>query len=378
MRFKEVAGHQVLKEKLIETKHRDRVGHSQLFFGPEGNGALPLALAYAQYLLCENISDTDSCGVCGSCKQVQGFNYPDLHFVFPVAKKQKGNDKPTSDDFIKEWKELLLDEKYFGVYRWLEKIGVENKQAQISVYESASILSKLSLKSYSGNNKILILWMPERLNAAAANKLLKILEEPPEGSIFLLVSEDPEKLLTTITSRCQKVYIPKYPASQVQEHLESEEGLEPGAAAVIAKIADGNLAEAIRLSERAETYHSYALLFSTWVRNCYAVNMKHLIDWSDECGRFEREKIRDFLKFCSNAFRDSLRLNVLGEEEINSVFKEINFELAKFAPFVHAGNTPGILSAIDEAAYDISRNVNPRLVLTDLSLSIARNLRVKP
>lgn len=378
MRFSEVAGHQALKDKLAETTHRDRVGHSQLFYGPEGNGALPLAVAFAQYLLCVDPGEKDSCGKCSSCKQVSHFNYPDLHFVFPVAKKQNGRDKPVSDDYYNEWKELVSEEEYFGLYRWLEKIGVENKQAQISVHESASILSKLSLKSYSGGNKILILWMPERLNAAAANKLLKLLEEPPEGTIFILVSEDPEKLLPTITSRCQNVYVPKYERALVQQHLIDSEELDTSAAGVISKIADGNMAEALRLAERAETYHNYALLFSTWVRNCYSVNMKHIIDWADECGRFEREKIRDFLKFCSNSFRDSLRLNLLGEEEVNNVFREINFELSKFAPFIHANNMPDILRAIDDAAYDISRNVNPRLVLTDLSLIVARNLRVKP
>lgn len=378
MRFAEVAGHDELKLKLVETIRRDRVGHSQLFYGPEGNGALPMATAFAAYLLCENPGSEDSCGECSACKQVRHFNYPDLHFVYPVARKQKGSDKPVSLDFIDDWAELMSEEKYFGLYRWLEKLGVENKQAQISVHESASILSRISLKSYSGGRKIMILWMPERLHPSAANKLLKLLEEPPEGSIFLLVSEDPEKLLTTITSRCQKTYIPKYTRRVIADYLETREELDQGAAGVIAKISDGNMAEALRLAERADTYHNYALLFSTWVRNCYAVNMKHLIDWAEECGRFEREKIRDFLKFCSNAFRDSLRLNLLGEEEVSNVFREINFELAKFAPFVHAKNTPGILSAIDDAAYDISRNVNPRLVLTDLSLSVAKNLRIKP
>lgn len=378
MRFAEVAGHYDLKKKLVETIRRDRVGHSQLFFGPEGNGALPLAIAFSQYLLCENAGEDDSCGECATCKQVQHFNYPDLHYVYPVARKEKGSDKPVSDDFSTEWTKLLSRERYFGLYRWLEQIGVENKQAQISVHESAVILSKLSLKSYSGKYKILILWMPERLHVSAANKLLKLLEEPPHGSIFLLVSEDPEKLISTITSRCQKVYVPKYDVDLIRKYLEDEEQLDRSPASVIAKIADGNLAEAVRLAERTETYHNYALLFSTWVRNCYSVNMKHLIEWSEECGRFEREKLRDFLKFCSNAFRDSLRFNLLGEKEVNNVFREINFELSKFAPFVHAGNTPDILKAIDDAAYDISRNVNTRLVLTDLSLSIARSLRIKP
>ncbi len=377
MRFRDIAGHEQLKAKLIETVSHDRVSHSQLFYGPEGNGALSLALAYAQYLLCDRRQADDSCGECTPCRQLASFNYPDLHFVYPVAKTAKTSAKPLSSDLAEDWRDIIRKEQYFGLFRWLEFVGIENKQAQISVYESAEIMKKLQLKSYSGNYKIMIMWMPERMNSAAANKLLKLLEEPPQKTVFLLVGQDPEDLLTTITSRCQKIYVPKYRQSTVQQFLQDEENLDPAAASVIARLSEGNLSQARRLAERSETYRDYASLFSSWVRHCFKADVKHIIDWSEECGRFEREKIKDFLIFCSNTFRDSLNIHYGSDEEVNQVFKEINFELQKFAPFVHLKNTPKILEAIDEATYDVSRNVNPRVVLTDLSLNMARYLRIK-
>jgi len=378
MRFIEVAGHQKLKSQLIDTIKNDRVSHSQLFFGPEGNGALPMAIAYAQYLLCENRLENDSCGKCSACRQVSAFNYPDLHFVFPVAKTSSSSSKPVSEDLLEPWKSILNKEKYFGIYRWLEFVGIENKQAQISVQESSEVMKKLQLKSYSGHYKIMIMWMPERMNTPAANKLLKLLEEPPRQTLFLLVGEDPEDLLTTITSRCQKFYIPKYSQEVTTEFLRETEGLDAGSAAVVARLSDGNLSQARRLAERADAYKDYAALFSTWVRNCFKADVKHMLDWAEECGRFEREKIKDFLTFCSNVFRDSLNIHYGKTDLENKIFKEINFELQKFAPFVHVGNADKILEALDTAIYDVSRNVNPRIILADLSFDMARFLRIKP
>ncbi|MDZ7845610.1 MAG: hypothetical protein U5L96_01865 [Owenweeksia sp.] len=256
-------------------------------------------------------------------------------------------------------------------------MGIENKQAQISVHESAAIAEKLQLKSYSGRYKILMLWMPERMHIAAANKLLKLLEEPPAKTIFLLVGVDPDKILATINSRCQKVYVPKYPLSQVQGFLESEEGLDGSAANVIARLSDGNLSHARRLAERSETYRDYAELFKNWVRTCYNADVKSIVDWSQNSGRFEREKILDFLTFCSTTFRDTLHIHLGKQEEMNEIFKEINFSLKKFSPFIHLNNTPHILADIDRAAFEISRNANPKLVLMDLSLNLSRHFRSK-
>lgn len=377
MRFEEIVGHQQLKKKLIETVTNNRVSHAQLFYGPEGNGSLLLAISYAQYLLCESPSEQDSCGACSSCRQISSFNFPDLHFVYPVASVGKSNSKPLSTDFSNEWKDIIQTDRYFGIYRWLEKLGIENKQAQIGVHESAEMLKKLQLKSYSGKHKILILWMPERMNISASNKLLKLLEEPPKKTVFLLVSQDPDALLKTITSRSQKIFVPKFTQTETLNFLQSEDGLNASSASVIARLADGNLDLAKRLAERADTYKDYAILFSQWVRSCFKADVKHIVEWSEECGRFEREKIKDFLSFCSQTFRDSLNIHYKTLEDHNQIFQEVNFELSKFAPFIHSTNTPKILEALDTAGYDISRNANPKVVLTDLSLNMARFLRVK-
>lgn len=378
MKFENVAGHHDIKAKLIDTVAHSRVSHAQLFFGPEGSGALPLAIAYAQYILCDAPLPEDSCGECISCRQISSFNFPDLHFVFPVSKTQSSSNKPVSSEFMSAWKNLVSSEKYFGLYRWLQELGIENKQAMISVNESAEILSKLQLKSYSGKNKIMIIWMPERMNNAAANKLLKLLEEPPQKTIFLLVSEDPDSLLKTINSRCQKAFISKYSQKQTQEFLLEEEDIDVSSAGVISKLADGNFARARNLAERADTYKDYATLFSTWVRNCYGAKVAHMIEWSEKCGRFEREKLKDYLSFCSNTIHESLNIHFESTEDFNVIFEEINFKLKDFAKFIHLKNTPQILAQLDSASYDIARNANPRVVLTDLSLNMARLLRVKP
>ncbi len=378
MKFAEIAGHRELKNKLRKLVHNERVGHALLFYGPEGNGALPLSMALAQYLCCDDKSSGDSCGKCMNCKLFTSNNYPDIHFVYPVAKTQKSKDKPLSTDFREEWNTLLKTEKYFGLYRWLETLGVENKQAQISVYESADILKKLSLKSYGGKYKFVIIWMPERMNNSASNKILKILEEPPAFTFFFLVTEDTDVLLQTITSRCQKIQVNRYPLDITKEFLMEEEALDQNTASVIAQIAEGNLSLARKLCERSESYRDYAVHFSSWVRACFKADTHLILNWVEECSRYEREKLKDFIRFCSNTFRQALNLNYSESDHSNDVFNDIGFELSKFSPFVNSANASSILELIDSAEYDVSRNANPKIVLTDLSLKMSRQLRVKP
>lgn len=378
MKFEDISGHEKLKNSLINSVNHGRISHAQLFHGPEGSGAILLALAYAQYLSCSNPTPTDSCGTCSSCKQFTSFNYPDLHFVYPVAKTQKSGDKPKSIEFIDDWKEIIHSEKYFGLFRWLECLGVENKQAQISVHESAAILKQLSLKSYSGGYKFMIIWMPERMNISASNKLLKILEEPPEKTVFLLVSENLESIIQTINSRCQKILVPKLSTQVIHDYLVNNEAIEESQASVISKLADGNLAQAITRSKRSEAYKNYAIHFSSWVRACFKADTHQIINWVNDISKLEREKLKDFLLFCSTTVKDSFNINYLKDQVSNNTFKEIKFELEKFAPFVHLKNTGAILSMLDGAIYDIGRNGNPKVILTDISLNMARKLRVKP
>lgn len=378
MRFEDVLGHDILKSNLTKSVKEGRVSHAQLFHGPEGNGALLLAIAYAQYLTCIDKSIEDSCGQCSSCKQFRSFNYPDLHFVYPVAKTQKSGDKPKSVDFINEWKEIIDSEKYFSLYRWLESLGIENKQAQISVHESSGILRSLSLKSYSGSYKFMIIWMPEKMNGSAANKLLKVIEEPPEKTIFLLISENTEAVLQTITSRCQKVLVPRLTNKEVEQYLIDEEHVSTGSARIIAKLSNGNLAQALNQAKRSDAYKDYAVHFSSWMRSCFKADTKQIIQWVEDMAKLEREKLKDFLLFCTSIIKDSFNLNYIIPEVDNETFKEIKFELSKFSPFIHLQNTKAIMLIIDSGIYDIGRNGNPKVILTDISLNLARQLRVKP
>lgn len=377
MRFQDVLGHENLKSRLIKSAEQGRISHAQLFHGPEGNGAIPLAIAYAQYLSCSDKTTNDSCGQCSSCKQFRSFNYPDIHFVYPVAKTQKATEKPKSAHFIQEWKEILDSEKYFSLFRWLEKLGIENKQAQISVYESENILKTLSLKSYSGGYKFMIIWLPEKLNGSAANKLLKIIEEPPQKTLFLLVSENVEGVLQTIISRCQKLPVPRFSDAEIEDYLIKSESLNTDSAKIISKLSSGNLAQALNQAKRSDAYKHYAIHFSSWMRSCFKADTKEIIHWVEDIAKLEREKIKDFLFFCSATIKDSFDLNYLKPEIDNDTFKEIKFELAKFAPFVHLKNTNDIMIILDQAIFDIGRNGNPKVVLTDSSLNLARKLRVK-
>lgn len=378
MRFEDVLGHDNLKNNLIKTANDGRVSHAQLFHGPEGNGALPLAIAYAQYLSCKEPNPQDSCGNCSSCKQFRSFNYPDLHFVYPVAKTQKSGDKPKSINFISEWKEIIDSEKYFSLFRWLEFLGIENKQAQISVHESSDILKSLSLKSYSGSYKFMIIWMPEKMNGSSANKLLKVIEEPPEKTIFLLITENTEAVLQTITSRCQKVLVPRFTNKNIEDYLKAQEQIPASSAQIVAKLSDGNLAQALNQAKRSDAYKDYAVHFSSWMRSCFKADTKEIIHWVEDMSKLEREKLKDFLLFCSSIIRDSFNLNYLVPEVSNETFKEIKFELGKFSPFIHIKNTRPIMLIIDSGIYDIGRNGNPKVILTDISLNLARQLRVKP
>lgn len=378
MRFEDVLGNDILKNNLTKSVAEGRVSHAQLFHGPEGNGALLLAIAYAQYLTCSAKTDKDSCGICSSCKQFKSFNYPDLHFVYPVAKTQKSSDKPKSIEFINEWKEIIQSEKYFSLYRWLESLGIENKQAQISVHESSGILRSLSLKSYSGSYKFMIIWMPEKMNGSSANKLLKVIEEPPEKTIFLLISENTEAVLQTITSRCQKFLVPRLSNQEIETYLLNQEQIPKNSAQIIAKLSDGNLAKALNQAKRSDAYKDYAIHFSSWMRSCFKADTKEIIQWVEDVSKLEREKLKDFLLFCTSIIKDSFNLNYLVPEVDNETFKEIKFELSKFSPFIHLKNTKNIMLIIDSGIYDIGRNGNPKVILTDISLNLARQLRIKP
>ena len=256
MQFSDIIGQEATKKQLVEMVNRSRLSHALFFLGKEGTGALPLAIAFAQYILCENKAEGASCGVCPACKKAAGFIHPDIHYSFPVIPKKPG-DKPISSDYLPEWREFLKGLPYGNVYDWLQSIQAENKQGNITAEECNDIFRKLALKSFEGEYKILIQWMPEYLGNSG-NKLLKLIEEPPEKTLFIFVAESEEKVLGTILSRTQLVKIPALDNQEVAAALEQKAGLSPDKALEIAALADGNYREAIQLSgHNGEDWQSY-------------------------------------------------------------------------------------------------------------------------
>jgi DNA polymerase-3 subunit delta' len=252
MFFSDVTGQEDLKKKLVSSVNSGRIPHAQLFYGPEGSGALPLALAYAQYVACTGEKGKDSCGKCPSCMKFARLAHPDLHFSFPVNTTRKIVKDPVSDDFINEWRELLINNPYFRASGWYNHIGLENKQGLINKKEGDSIVRKLSLKPYESDYKIMVIWLPEKMHSSTANMLLKLIEEPPVNTLFLLVSEDPGQLLPTISSRTQAIKLEAIPDDALEKHMTLKYNLPAGQARDIVRLSGGNYIRALEILETTE------------------------------------------------------------------------------------------------------------------------------
>lgn len=319
MKFSEIIGQEEVKQRLLQTITDNRISHAQLFFGKEGTGSLPLALAYAQYIFCTQKTETDSCGSCPSCIKMQKLIHPDLHLFFPVTTTEKIKTKPISSFFIAEWRKSFLKNPYLSLAQWLENIGSENKQGNISVEESAEIIKALNLKPYEAEYRILVIWMAERMNIAAANKLLKVLEEPPEKTVFLLVVEDYDKLLPTIVSRTQLVKITSLKEKEIAEKLKEDYQLNPETATQVALMADGNYAEALTLIEKEEEISSQFNLFITWFRYAFAGKIPEMIRWSESTAGLPRESMKNFLQYTTRMLRECMviryHINYLAKTE---------------------------------------------------------------
>ncbi len=373
MQFDKIIGQEETKAHLIHTVEEDRISHAQLFLGPEGSGTLPLAIAFAQYLLCSNRGEKDACGECPSCKKVQGYNHPDLHFSFPIHLLKSVR---TSNDALTEWREQLIEQPYFSLYQWNQKLGAENKQGVIGNDESLSIVKKIVLKSFEGGYKILIMWLPELMNATASNKLLKIIEEPPPKTLFLLVAESQENIITTILSRTQIVKIPKLKETELADHLEQRMGLSHNEGVNIAHLAEGNVCKALKLvSEQNETSFNLEN-FVTWMRLCYQRNIAKTIDWVDVISSAGRENQKNFLKFSLHMFRQCI-VGHYADDQLVILTKDQKAFLSKFSPFINYKNIVGLTEQFNDAYYHIERNANPKILFLDLSLKVFALLKVK-
>lgn len=378
MQFKNIIGHSEVKKRLINSVKEGRISHAQLFLGAEGSGNLPMAIAYAQYIACENKGDNDSCGVCASCIKFQKLAHPDLHFVFPVATNKTITKEPKSANYINEWRELNLDNNsYISLAQLQDKLDTENKQLLISKNESAEILKTLSLKTYEAEYKVMIIWYPEKFNIASANKLLKIIEEPPAKTLFILVAHDAEQIINTILSRTQLVKVGRIEEQELQAELIEKFNIDSTAAYNIAQISDGNYIKAKQIIEQSAADESYHQLFVTLMRSAFKGNVPGLIAWTEQIAQnaFGREKQKQFLNYGLHLFRESLITNY-GDSSLNRIAQnEVNF-MQNFAPYVHGANCLPIIELFNDAVYHIERNANPKILFLDVSLKLTKLLRV--
>ena len=367
MFFKDVIGQEEAKERLIREAKEGKIAHARLFCGPEGIGKLPLAIAYARYLSCNNPGEKDACGICPSCVKISKLAHPDLHFVFPVIKKKSKD--TVSDDFIAEWRELLSHTPYFNLNIWLEEMGAENQQAQIYVKESDEIIRKLSLKSSQGGYKIMIIWLPEKMNVECSNKLLKLLEEPPSQTIFLLVSEEPDMLLTTIQSRTQRFALYGIEEKYITERLQNQYGLQEKDAISIGHRSEGNFLKAMESIHLSEENKLFFDLLVSLMRLSYQRKIREMKQWSETLAAMGREKQKHFLSYCQRLVRENFIFNFQDPSLVFMNEEEQDFS-KRFAPYINEKNVMGIMDELSEAQRHIEQNVNARMVFFDFSLKM--------
>lgn len=382
MLFSEVLGQNHIKNHLTTSVDKGRIAHAQLFVGPEGSGTLPMALAYAQYILCnntngENLGGNESCNL-----KFKNFSHPDLHFAFPVTTSDKVKSKPVSNYYLEEWRQLLNQQPYGNLFDWYKMLGVDNKQGQIGVDEALEIVKSLSLKSYEGGYKVMIIWMAEKMNTSSANKLLKLIEEPPEKTIFILIAEDEEQIINTIKSRCQILHFPPLAEEAITEALVKNYHIETSVATKIAHQANGNYNKACDLIYQDSEDIQFEKWFILWVRSAFKAKgnksaIHDLISWSEEIAKTGRETQKKFLNFCLNYFRQALLLNYKANDLVYLEPKSESFKLENFAPFVHDSNILEISEELQNAIYHIERNGNSKIILTDLSIKLTRLLHKK-
>ena len=363
--FKDIIGQRTVIEQLKRSVDENRLAHALLITGPRGNGKLAIAIALANYLLCHK-GGGDSCGECPTCAKLKKYIHSDLHFVFPVKSKKSG-EKPVSDDYITEWRELLSKGAYFGYDDWLAKLDIDNQQPMIYERESNEILHKLSMQSREGGWKVVIMWLPEKMKEEGSNKLLKIIEEPPKDTLFLLVSEEPDKIIPTILSRTQRVEVPRIAVADVENALHRVYGLAIDEAKAIASQSAGNWEKAEEMLSLSEEKSRYLELFMQLMRVAYARNIREMKAWSEQVAALGRERQKRLLEYCQRMIRENFIMNFKSDEMLYMSQDERNFSV-RFSPFVNERNIFGIMEELSEAQRHIEQNVNAKMVFFDMSL----------
>lgn len=376
MQFRDIIGQEEAKQQLRQAVRDGRIPHAQLFTGISGVGKLPLALAYAQYIACPNRTDEDSCGTCPTCLQYQKLQHPDLHFAFPIVKGDAGD---VCDDFMDKFRSMILSQPYFDIDDWYRYLGVETKQGMIYEKESGEILRKLSLKSFGDGYKVMIIWLPEKMHVSCANKLLKLLEEPPMKTVFLLVSEQPELLLTTIVSRTQEVRVPRLTEAEIAEVLlRDHSDVSPSLAADIAHMSSGSYLTALKVVDENEGNSQNFNDFVALMRNAWLVGQKkdysallQLRKWSLDMAdsNLGREKQKAFLQYAQRQLRENYIYNFHCADMNYQTEAERNFS-SKFAPFIHENNVERMMDELSKAEQQIAQNGNAKIIFFDLCLQM--------
>jgi DNA polymerase-3 subunit delta' len=377
MRFSDIPGQQQVKQLLVRSVQQNHVAHAQLFRGAEGSAALPLALAFAAFLNCENRTPDadDSCGRCPGCQKIDKLIHPDLNFIVPVTTTKAVAKDATSSKFMADWRTFVLDSPYQGLNDWMQHIGAENKQGSISKEESLQLLRLVSLKAFEAQYKLVVIWQPELMHPAAANAVLKLLEEPPAATVFLLVSHAPEQLLPTIISRVQPVVVRPLSEQDLTNWLRDEHQVPEVKARQLAQLAEGNPGAALAAHHTAATDHDYFALFAGWMRTCFSNKVSEMLERSDEFQKLGRENQKEFLQYALTLLRKVLLFGLDPQLVPHLPAQEQSF-VQGFSRFVTPQNADPITRELNDAHYHIERNANPRMVFVDASLRLAELLKM--
>lgn len=369
MRFQEIPGMEKEKASLIESVQTNHVAHAQLFTGADGSANLALALAFATYINCLQPTETDACGQCSSCQKNKKYIHPDVHFIFPTAATDKyKREDAVSEKFLKEWRSFLLEQPYGNVEDWAGFYGWDDKRLIIPVKESRNIITALSLKSFEGKYKIMLIWYPETMGAQAANAILKVLEEPPGKTLFLLVARDPSALLNTILSRVQQFAIPPFADEHIKQVLLTREGLAPEEVDRMAYEADGNMRQALQMQDEGTDVAEY---FRQWMRHCFKVSFTEMVQMSSDFQKQGKSFQQSLLRTTLILLRETLLEGIQAQEVSRLPNGERDF-VEKFATVFNPDKVAQIVPLISEAQYHLERNASAKILFLDLSLSIAQ------
>jgi len=371
MQFKEIIGQQAIKQQLIQSVKENRVSHAQLFLSCDGSGALPLAIAYAQYINCLEKSDTDSCGTCSSCRKYERYIHPDLHFSYPFFASK---DVKVAVDVLEEWRSMLLQDPYVDLNIWRSKLNAENKQANINIAECHDIIKKLSYKAFEGDTKVLIMWLPEYLDRGA-NALLKIIEEPPKNTLFILVAHHQDQMLSTLLSRTQITKISKLSDEEIEAHLIEKYHVTPEQASEYSFLADGNLIEAKVLLENEADNN--AEIFAEWLRMGFKGDVLNMMGFVDKAAGWGRENQKNFLRY-GISFLRACSLLLSGADDLVKLPHRALDTAKKLSTHVLDLNMADvIISELEKAHYHIERNANPKILFLDVSLQLIKTIKFK-